>query len=430
MSLSYEQQRLQNIRDNEALLLSLGLSTPPSQSQPKRTTKPATSKPRLKERVVIPRRRALSARRSNAPSEDDYSTDQDEAQDGKDDEDYRSAPRRRTVRRTVPRRSLRASVKESSAPDYTGRTQRLFVEIPQKSKGVKRSRSESDGEQDGYKPMRKAQKLGIRTQNPKTYGHIPGVEVGRWWASRMDCSTDAVHAPTVAGISGSPTDGAYSVALSGGYPDDVDLGYAFTYTGCGGRDLKGTRRNPKNLRTAEQTFDQSFSHSFNASLKRSAQTRLPVRVIRGFKLSSSYAPVTGYRYDGLYVVEKAWMASGLTRGLKVCRYAFKRLEGQAPLPVRVDDPDAGDALARGREQSSQDQRDEVSELAQGEPHNQAMSDLARESESESAPVHSPKVAEKRLVTRARRSLGTAIPRVKVDDLTQGRRRSLRRASMR
>jgi hypothetical protein len=35
--------------------------------------------------------------------------------------------------------------------------------------------------------------------------------------------------PWVAGISGGP-DGAYSVALSGGYDDDVDEGYAFTYT--------------------------------------------------------------------------------------------------------------------------------------------------------------------------------------------------------
>lgn len=47
----------------------------------------------------------------------------------------------------------------------------------------------------------------------------------------------------------------------------VDLGEAFTYTGSGGRDLKGTKQNPKNLRTAPQTFDQSFSDAKNASLK-------------------------------------------------------------------------------------------------------------------------------------------------------------------
>ena len=81
---------------------------------------------------------------------------------------------------------------------------------------------------------------------------------------RAECSTDAVHAPFVAGISGDPKQGAYSVALSGGYDDDVDLGYALyvqftanylrlinpflsTYTGCGGRDLKGTKDAPKNV---------------------------------------------------------------------------------------------------------------------------------------------------------------------------------------
>lgn len=67
----------------------------------------------------------------------------------------------------------------------------------------------------------------------------------------------------MAGISAGPQ-GAYSVALSGGYEDDVDLGYALyvlttrsnrslilpdsTYTGSGGRDLKGTPQNRKNVR--------------------------------------------------------------------------------------------------------------------------------------------------------------------------------------
>ena len=45
---------------------------------------------------------------------------------------------------------------------------------------------------------------------------------------RAGCSTDAIHAPFVAGIAGSASQGAYSVALSGGYDDDVDLGYALS----------------------------------------------------------------------------------------------------------------------------------------------------------------------------------------------------------
>ncbi|KAI0661898.1 hypothetical protein C8Q70DRAFT_961143 [Cubamyces menziesii] len=40
------------------------------------------------------------------------------------------------------------------------------------------------------------------------------------------------------------------------------------------------------------------------SLKVSAYTKKPVRVIRGYKSSSDFAPAQGYRYDGLYVVEK------------------------------------------------------------------------------------------------------------------------------
>jgi len=79
----------------------------------------------------------------------------------------------------------------------------------------------------------------------KKYGAIPGVEVGTWWDTRWrafdaffsatnfkfgraGCSTDAIHAPFVAGIAGSAIQGAYSVALSGGYDDDVDLGYALS----------------------------------------------------------------------------------------------------------------------------------------------------------------------------------------------------------
>jgi E3 ubiquitin-protein ligase UHRF1 len=64
-------------------------------------------------------------------------------------------------------------------------------------------------------------------------------------------------------------------------------------------------------------------------------------VIRGYKLPSIYAPEEGYRYDGLYIVERAWMAKGLTNGLLVCRYAFKRIPGQPALPEKVDEPVTG-----------------------------------------------------------------------------------------
>lgn len=67
--------------------------------------------------------------------------------------------------------------------------------------------------------------------NPKIFGHQKGTHVGQWWSGRMGCSQDGVHAPPVSGISGNEHVGAWSVALSGGYEDDIDVGYAFTFTG-------------------------------------------------------------------------------------------------------------------------------------------------------------------------------------------------------
>lgn len=58
-----------------------------------------------------------------------------------------------------------------------------------------------------------------------------GVKVGDWWMTRIECSAAGVHRPTVAGISGRMGEGCYSIALSGGYEDDIDCGEYFTYTG-------------------------------------------------------------------------------------------------------------------------------------------------------------------------------------------------------
>ncbi|CAE7161297.1 unnamed protein product [Rhizoctonia solani] len=147
------------------------------------------------------------------------------------------------------------------------------------------------------------------------------------------------------------------------------MGDAFTYTGSGGRDLKGTAKNPKNLRTAPQSSHQSFDHSFNKALKVSSETRKPVRVIRGFKLSGVYAPETGYRYDGLYIVERAWMDRGNNpKGWKVCKFAFRRIPGQPPIPRKgetsrapVADVDMEDVKEDVKEEENEGEEEEVAE---------------------------------------------------------------------
>ncbi|CAE6490171.1 unnamed protein product [Rhizoctonia solani] len=261
---------------------------------------------------------------------------------------------------------------------------------------------ESDEGEDGEGKVR-VNKLVGRVHDPKTFGLIPGVPIGSWWETRAECSAAAIHAPFVAGISGG-SEGAYSVALSGGYDDDVDMGDAFTYTGSGGRDLKGTAKNPKNLRTAPQSSHQSFEHSFNKALKVSSETRQPVRVIRGFKLPGVYAPETGYRYDGLYIVERAWMDRGNNpKGWKVCKFAFRRIPGQPPIPqkgrtprstkpqdVEMEDAEEEDDDATGEEEEKEDQEEEEEEKTEGEEE----VDCEEEEEPEEKPKRGRKAGPK------------------------------------
>ncbi|XP_057970299.1 E3 ubiquitin-protein ligase ORTHRUS 2-like [Malania oleifera] len=157
-----------------------------------------------------------------------------------------------------------------------------------------------------------------------------GVLVGECWEDRMECRQWGVHFPHVAGIGGQQRCGAQSVALSGGYEDDEDHGEWFLYTGSGGRDLSGNKRTNK-----AQSFDQKFD-SYNEALRVSCRKGYPVRVVRSHKEKrSSYAPVKGVRYDGIYRIEKCWRKVG-KQGYLVCRYLFVRCDND-PAPWTSDE---------------------------------------------------------------------------------------------
>ncbi|XVF08591.1 hypothetical protein REPUB_Repub07fG0016300 [Reevesia pubescens] len=156
-----------------------------------------------------------------------------------------------------------------------------------------------------------------------------GVLVGDTWEDRLECRQWGAHFPPIKGIAGQQDQGAQSVILSGGYKDDEDHGEWFLYTGSGGRDLSGNKRTNK-----DQSFDQEFK-SGNESLRLSCKKGYPVRVIRSYKdKHSSYAPVKGLRYDGIYRVEKCWRNVGV-QGFKVCRYLFVRCDNN-PAPWTSD----------------------------------------------------------------------------------------------
>ena len=110
--------------------------------------------------------------------------------------------------------------------------------------------------------------------------------------------------------------------------------------------MKGTKANPKNLRTGPHTKNQTMDGNEgkkNRSLRTSYETKQPVRVVRGYKLESKYAPLgidyggdVNYRYDGLYCVVKLWESTGLDHPFRVFKFALQRLEGQPNLPIRED----------------------------------------------------------------------------------------------
>ncbi|KIJ14221.1 hypothetical protein PAXINDRAFT_156151 [Paxillus involutus ATCC 200175] len=193
----------------------------------------------------------------------------------------------------------------------------------------------------------------MTTLNGRVYGHIEGCRVGTLFPSKEALGKAGVHVQRQAGIHGDPNanGGAFSICLSEGYEDNVDNGntmYTYYYdhtetpslkARVGGQDANGDQRE-----------DQSFEHPPNKSLlvgsalttyecanvlQISSETKRPVRVVRGKNTNNHYAPKSGYRYDGLYVVDDASMKVG-KKGFKMCTFLLRRIEeeGVGPVPTR------------------------------------------------------------------------------------------------
>jgi putative restriction endonuclease len=139
------------------------------------------------------------------------------------------------------------------------------------------------------------------------YGPVPGVKVGDWFPKRVDAYRAKVHRQLQAGIVGTQALGCESIAIVGGYEDDVDHGHVIIYTGEGGRDAK----------TGKQIGPQRLTKG-NAALVTSKMERKPVRVLRG---STS----AGYTYGGLYMVEDYWQAIGKS-GFPIWQYKLVAID--------------------------------------------------------------------------------------------------------
>jgi hypothetical protein len=139
-------------------------------------------------------------------------------------------------------------------------------------------------------------------------GSVPDVAVGAVFPNRKALREAGIHRPLQAGICGTGKTGAESIVLNGGYEDDVDTGDEIIYTGHGGNDPA----------TGQQVADQTLTGT-NLSLVRSCEWGFPVRVVRGWNEPGGLGPKAGYRYDGLYRVEKYWEERGRS-GYKIWRF--------------------------------------------------------------------------------------------------------------
>src|SRR5262249_17266605 len=147
----------------------------------------------------------------------------------------------------------------------------------------------------------------------RTFGHIPGYPEGSCFGSRVELAQAGLHRPLIAGISGSGRTGANSVVLPGGYDNTEVFVYVFVNTGHGGRDPE------PGCQVTHQTLTRG-----NLALACNQHYGLPVRVIRGARQHSPYAPAAGYRYDGLYGVADYWREVGKA-GFYIWRFRLIKL---------------------------------------------------------------------------------------------------------
>ncbi|KAG2709923.1 hypothetical protein I3843_04G001400 [Carya illinoinensis] len=162
----------------------------------------------------------------------------------------------------------------------------------------------------------------------KRIGDIPGIKVGHQFYARAEMVAVGFHSHWLNGIDYMGQNykkGEYmnrtfplavAIVLSGMYEDDLDNAEDVVYTGQGGHDLTGNKR---------QIQDQKMERG-NLALKNCVEQCVPVRVVRGHESKSSY---TGrvYTYDGLYKVVQYWAEKGIS-GFTVYKYRLRRLEGQ------------------------------------------------------------------------------------------------------
>lgn len=162
-------------------------------------------------------------------------------------------------------------------------------------------------------------KEGYQVDHDK-HGHN-GLVAGQWWPRQICAVRDGAHGSLMAGISGTPEDGAWSVVMSGKQYEkqDEDHGDWVWYS--------GTILAKDSLIDGEEVSTTRFTQI----MFKSVGSGKPVRLMRSSNLgkNNTWKPSEGFRYDGLYLVTEK-RSVDTTKG----HWQFKLVRQSNQPPIR------------------------------------------------------------------------------------------------
>ncbi|XP_011033766.1 PREDICTED: histone-lysine N-methyltransferase, H3 lysine-9 specific SUVH4 isoform X2 [Populus euphratica] len=218
-------------------------------------------------------------------------------------------------------------IQTDPSADYLG-VDRNKARVPVEEKENTAEDDKKKAKRPDLKAISKMMEANAVMYPKKRIGDLPGINVGHRFYSRAEMVAVGFHSHWLNGIDymgQSYKKGVYhnymfplavAIVISGMYEDDLDNADDVIYTGQGGHDLTGNKR---------QIQDQKLERG-NLALKNCVEQCVPVRVVRGHECASSYCGKV-YTYDGLYKVVQYWAEKGLS-GFTVFKYRLRRLEGQ------------------------------------------------------------------------------------------------------
>ncbi|BBN15965.1 hypothetical protein MPTK1_7g02350 [Marchantia polymorpha subsp. ruderalis] len=227
-------------------------------------------------------------------------------------------PRRELVKDTLERREL--------VKDTLETFQRIWEFMENEAEDVTPKRRRSD--------MRVAAKMreSKLTLEEDIIGEVEGVEVGDTFSWRAEMAVIGLHKELVAGINvvkrseseGGPIATSVVFGAASSYSDNIYQDSSTdrcVYSGEGGL--------PSKSKDSTGYRDQTLTGG-NLALKRTADQKIPLRVIRGLK-KVERKDDRKYIYDGLYEIIAYQYDTGVN-GNKVYKFVLERLPGQRPLP--------------------------------------------------------------------------------------------------